>query len=93
MRKVIVSAAQMSCSWDLDKNIEKAENIVCKAAKDGAKIILLQELFETPYFCQQEKYEYLNLAKPLMENRAVLHFQKTAKDLGVVLPISFYERV
>jgi N-carbamoylputrescine amidase len=92
MRKVIVAATQMSCSWDLDANLNKAEKLVRAAAKEGADIILLQELFETPYFCQQEKYEYLKLAKTIEENRAVNHFQKIAKELHIVLPISFFEK-
>jgi N-carbamoylputrescine amidase len=91
MRKITVAATQMSCSWNADATLIKAENLVRAAAKQGANIILLQELFETPYFCQQEKYEYLKLAKTLQENRAVNHFKKIAKELGVVLPISFFE--
>ncbi|MDR2192484.1 MAG: N-carbamoylputrescine amidase [Endomicrobium sp.] len=92
MRKIKVAAAQTSCSWDLDENISKAEKLVRDAAKSGANIILLPELFETPYFCQVEKYEYLKLAKTVEENRAVNHFKAVAKELGVVLPISFFEK-
>jgi N-carbamoylputrescine amidase len=93
MRKVIVAASQMGCGWNLDENMQRAEKLVRGAAKSGANIVLLQELFETPYFCQQEKYEYLKLAKPLNENRAVKHFQSIAKELSIVLPISFFEKV
>jgi len=92
MRKVIVAATQMSCSWDLAANLSKATKLVRSAAKKGANIILLQELFETPYFCQQENYEYLKLAKTIKENQAVHHFQKIAKELNIVLPISFFEK-
>ncbi|MCO7175344.1 N-carbamoylputrescine amidase [Sporolactobacillus kofuensis] len=92
MRKVKVAATQMSCSWSIDDNIRKAEALVRKAAAEDAQIILLQELFETPYFCQKEKTEYYALAKALEENKAILHFQKIARELHVVLPISFYER-
>ncbi|MDR3243405.1 MAG: N-carbamoylputrescine amidase [Elusimicrobiota bacterium] len=92
MRKVIVAATQMSCSWDLAANLSKATKLVRSAAKKGANIILLQELFETPYFCQQENYEYLKLAKTIKENQAVNHFQKIAKELNIVLPISFFEK-
>ena len=53
---------------------------------------LLQELFETPYFCQKEKPEYYRYATTLEENRAVSHFRKIAAELGVVLPVSFYEK-
>ena len=82
----------MSCTGSVQENIEKAERLVRKAAADGAQIILLPELFENWYFCQERNYESYKLAKPLMENDAVLHFQKVAKELSVVLPISFYER-
>ncbi len=93
MRKVKVAATQMHCSWNAEETLEKADQLVRKAAKQGANIILLQELFETPYFCQLQKYEYLDIAKPLEENSAVNHFKKVAKELNVVLPISFFERV
>ena len=92
MRIVKVAATQMKCSWDREATLKKAEELVRKAAVEGANIILLQELFETPYFCQQERYEYLELATLLNENPAILRFREIAKELGVVLPISFYER-
>jgi N-carbamoylputrescine amidase len=92
MRMVKVAATQMSCSWDIDDNIRKADSLVREAAKKGAQIILLQELFETPYFCQKEKSDYYRYATELEHNRAVNHFQGVAKELGVVLPISFYEK-
>jgi len=91
MRKVTLAATQMSCSWDAAATLEKAERLVREAAAQGANIILLQELFETPYFCQKENYDYLNLAKPPAENPAVNRFQKIARELSVVLPISFFE--
>lgn len=92
MREVKVAATQMSCSWNRSETLEKADALVRKAAALGANIILLQELFETPYFCQMQKFEYMNLATTLAENPAVKHFQKVAKELDVVLPISFFEK-
>ena len=92
MRKVKVCATQMSCSNNIDENISKAENLVRKAAKQGAQIILLQELFETPYFCQKEKSDYYVYATELEQNKAINHFKEIAKELKVVLPISFYEK-
>jgi len=92
MRKIKVAATQMSCSSDVDENIQKAEKLVREAADKGAQIILLQELFETPYFCQKQKSDFFSYAKPVEENRAVQHFQKIAQELQVVLPVSFYER-
>ncbi|GGO06998.1 N-carbamoylputrescine amidase [Saccharibacillus kuerlensis] len=92
MRKVKVAATQMSCTWDIDDNIRKAEALVRKAAAEGAQVILLQELFETPYFCQKEKAEYYQYATELESNKAIHHFKQIAKELEVVLPISFYEK-
>lgn len=92
MRKVKVAATQMSCSWDKSETLMKADALVRKAAGEGANIILLQELFETPYFCQLQKFEYFNLATKAEENPAIKHFQKVAKELNVVLPISFFEK-
>lgn len=91
MRKVKVAAIQMACSRNIFDNINNAEKLVREAAKNGAQIILLQELFENVYFCQKEKLEYTLFAKTIENNDAVLHFTELAKELGVVLPISFYE--
>lgn len=92
MTKIKVAATQMACTWDLKENLKTAEKLIRTAAEKGAQIILLQELFETPYFCQQENYEYFELATPLTENRAISKFSFLAKELQVVLPISFFER-
>ncbi|WP_186576381.1 N-carbamoylputrescine amidase [Aquibacillus kalidii] len=93
MRKVKVAATQMSCSTNIDENIRKADNLVREAAEQGAQIILLQELFETPYFCQKEKADYYIYATELENNKAINHFKALAKELKVVLPISFYEKM
>lgn len=90
-RLVTVAATQMSCSWDRQANIAKAEQLVRQAAAQGAQIILIQELFETPYFCQKPNPEYLQMATPTDENPAIKHFQAIARELQVVLPISFFE--
>ncbi len=92
MRKVTVAAVQMQCDKSRDKNIEKAEKMVREAAKKGANVILLPELFENLYFCQEKRYDYYELAESLWENKAVQSFQKLSKELNVVLPISFYEK-
>lgn len=91
-KKIKVAAIQMCCSRKAEDNIAKADRLVREAAAKGAQIILLPELFERPYFCQERRYEYYDFAKPTEENAAVRHFRKVAKDLGLVLPISFYER-
>ena len=92
MRKVTVAATQMSCSCNIEENIAKADKLVREAAAQGAQIILIQELFETPYFCQKEKSDYYVYATEVEANKAVNHFRKVAKELQVVLPISFYEK-
>jgi len=92
MRKVRVAAVQMACTADRERNIAKAEAMVRQAAAQGARIILLQELFETPYFCQQEKPEFFDLALPAEENPALLRLRSLARELAVVIPVSFFER-
>ena len=92
MRKVKVAAVQMRCTENVNENIANAEKLVREAAADGAQIILLPELFERQYFCQERQYEYYEFAKPVEENDAVKHFAKVAEELKVVLPISFYEK-
>src|SRR5882672_10216630 len=91
-RPVTVAATQFSCSWDASANIAKAEAAVREAAKRGAQVILLPELFETPYFCIEQDVRHLSLAQPLEQSRAVQRFQAVARELEIVLPISFFER-
>ncbi|MGO4622203.1 N-carbamoylputrescine amidase [Ensifer sp. 2YAB10] len=92
MSEVTVAATQMACNWNIDENIEKAEELVRLAHEDGAQIVLLQELFQTPYFCLEQTIDHLDLAASLGEDRAIRHFRTVAKELGVVLPISYYEK-
>ena len=91
--KVKLAATQMTISWDIDNNIKKACDMVRKAAKEGANVILLQELFQTPYFCQKEKYEYFDLAiSNIYESDFYKTFENLARELNVVIPLSFFER-
>jgi len=92
MRNVKYAGIQMQCSRSVEENIAKADKMVREAAANGAQIILLPELFERQYFCQERNYDYYAFATPVDENPAVKHFQKVAAELKVVLPISFYER-
>ena len=92
MRNVTVAAIQMSIPETPEKSVEKAEKLVRKAAAEGANVILLPELFENWYFCQERRYDSYKLALPLEENPAVRRFQTVAKELSGVLPISFYEQ-
>ena len=92
MRNVTVATTQMACGCDIQQNIATATELVTKAANAGANIILLQELFETPYFCQVHDFDYFTLATAVEDNAAINHFKQLAKELEVVLPISFYEK-
>jgi len=92
MNKVTLAATQMSCSWDIEENINKAESLVRSAAADGANIILIQELFETPYFCIEIDQNHFDLAKPFKNHPTVNRMSNLAKELDVVIPVSFFER-
>jgi N-carbamoylputrescine amidase len=92
MRQVTIAATQMECDWDRHGNIARAERLVRQAAADGANIILIQELFETPYFCQDQFHDHFNLAQPFDGNPLIAHFAALAAELGVVLPVSYFER-
>ncbi len=92
MSEVTVAAIQMKMSNDPTENRSHAEALVREAAAQGAQIALLPELFERPYFCQERRYEYLSYALPVLENPAVLRMQIVAKELGIVIPVSLFER-
>ncbi len=83
---------QMQVANDLDRNIETAIEFIKEAAHHGANIILLPELFENYYFCQVEREEYFSWAHPVENHPFLGKFQDLAKSLGVVLPVSFFER-
>ena len=91
-QQVTIAAIQMRCSRDREESLATAERMVREAAAKGAQIILLPELFERQYFCQERRYDYYDFAEPTEENKAVQMGMRLAKELGVVLPISFYER-
>ena len=87
-----VAATQMACSWDIEANIARAEGLVCDAAARGAQIVLIQELFETPYFCIEQEFKHLELARPVDDCALIQRMAKLAGELGVVLPVSWFER-
>ena len=91
-RPVTLAATQFACSWDAQANLATAERLVREAAERGAQVILLQELFETPYFCIEQDTRHLALATSLAENAAVRRLAPIARELEVVLPVSFFER-
>jgi N-carbamoylputrescine amidase len=92
METIKVAAVQMGCLGSEDENLAKAEHLARTAASDGANIILLPELFEREYFCQQRRYDFYDFAVPVGESTAVLLMSKVAADTGAVIIASFYER-
>ena len=92
MTDLTIAVTQMTCSWDRDANIAEAERLIREAASAGARLILVQELFETPYFCAEQEPKHYDLAAPFEGNPLIVHFAALAKELDVVLPISFFER-
>ena len=92
MREVVIAATQMACSWDTDANVDRAEALVRKAAGQGANVVLIQELFQTPYFCAEQKHEYRDLARPMEGHPVIARMQDLARELQVVMPVSFFEK-
>ena len=92
MTQLSVAALQMAMGDDLAVNVATAERLVRNAAAQGAQVILIPELFEGPYFCKDQLPEHLDRAVPLEGHPTVAHFAALAAELGVVLPLSIYER-
>ena len=90
--KIKVAATQMSCDWEIENNIKKFIILIEEAAEQGANIVLLQELFQTPYFCIQYDEEIFKLAQPFENNTLIKKMSEVAKKHKVVLPISFFEK-
>jgi N-carbamoylputrescine amidase len=91
-REVTLAATQMSCGRDIEENVAKAERLVRDAARGGANIVLLQELFETPYFPIDQDAQCFDFARPLEGHPTIERMRSLAKDLAVVVPVSFFER-
>lgn len=90
-RTVKVAATQMACGPGADANLDRAEALVRRAADQGAQVVLLQELFETPYFCKDQDAALFALARPVDGNPVIARFADVARELSVVLPLSFFE--
>ena len=90
--KVKLAASQMSCSSNYEENIKKATELVHKASKEGADMLLLQELFERNYFCQIENYDRFDFAEEYSNSKTLEYFSNLAKEEKIVLPISFFEK-
>lgn len=92
MRPITVAATQFACSSDLPSNADRAEALARDAARQGANVVLIQELFAAPYFCIEQHPTYFDLALPLEGHPLVARFAALARELGVVIPVSFFER-
>lgn len=92
MTQVTVAATQMACSWDIQDNLNRVEQLIRSAARQGANIILIQELFEAPYFCIEQNDTHFTLANELNNHPYLPRFQALAEELNVVLPYSYFEK-
>ena len=92
MQKVKIACVQMRCESDRAQNIKKAEKFVEEAVKNGANIVLLPELFERPYFCQERNYGYYKFAEETEQNLAVKALLPLSTKYKTVIPVSFYEK-
>jgi N-carbamoylputrescine amidase len=91
-KTVTIAAIQTSLNADVATNVSKISDLVIQAAKQGAQVILPPELFESPYFCREERDRFFDWAHPVENHPTIAHFQKLAKDLHIVIPVSFFER-
>ncbi len=98
-QKIRAACIQFACGTpagsdpeQVKRNIEIADRLTREAAADGAKIVLLPELFERKYFCQERNYDYYEMALPILENPAVQHFAEVCRELQIVMPVSVFER-
>jgi len=92
MRNVTLAATQMACGPDRAQNIARAKMLARSAREQGAEVILIQELFETPYFCKDQLAKHFALASPFEGNVLIAEFRALARELKAVLPLSFFER-
>jgi len=91
-RTVVVAAIQCPLGGARADNLARVEKHVREAAARGAQVILPPELFEGPYFCREEKAEWFAEARSLEDDEAVARMRDVARELGVVVPVSFFER-
>ena len=92
MRTVSLAVIQFSCTWSREENVATADRLVRQAARDGANVVLIPELFETPYFCAVQNHDYFRFAQPLIDHPTIEHFRRVAAELDVVIPVSVFER-
>jgi N-carbamoylputrescine amidase len=91
-RVITVAAVQCALGGARAENIARVESLVRDAAARGAQVVLPPELFEGPYFCREENAEWFAEARPVAEDEGVSRLRRVAAELGVVIPVSFFER-
>ncbi|KDN26488.1 carbon-nitrogen hydrolase [Vibrio fortis] len=92
-RVVKFAALQLTKSWDLEDNLNKAKQAIREAASNGANVILPQELFASPYFCKKQEAKYFELAEETENCLLIKEMSALAKELGIVIPVSYFEKV
>ena len=91
-RQITVAAIQCPLGGSREENVARVEKLVREAAKKGGQVILPPELFEGPYFCRHERESFFDLARPFEGNETIRRFAGVARELGVAIPVSFFER-
>lgn len=89
---LVVGAVQFACRETVEKNVARVTELVREAAARGARVVLPPELFEGPYFCREERDTYFAWARPAEGHPTLRHFQELARELSIVIPVSFFER-
>jgi N-carbamoylputrescine amidase len=93
MAETTIAVIQMASESDEAKNLDRAESLIREAAvEEGAQVVVLPELFSTPYFCQEESSEHFRLARPASGNLFIERFARLAGQHRVVMPFSFFEK-
>jgi N-carbamoylputrescine amidase len=87
-----IAVVQAALPGPLDANVARVEELVLAASARGACVVLMPELFEGPYFCREEREAFFELAKPVAGHPTIARFRELASQLGVVIPVSFFER-
>lgn len=91
-REITVAAVQCALPGTREENVERVLGHVRAAAAAGAQIVLPPELFEGPYFCRHEHEDFFAWARPFANNETIARVSALAKELSIVVPVSFFER-
>ncbi|MCG9890371.1 MAG: N-carbamoylputrescine amidase [Thermosynechococcaceae cyanobacterium MS004] len=87
-----VAAIQIALTDECATNLKHLTGWIREAAAAGAQVILPSELFEGHYFCREEREDWFARAHPVQDHPTIAYFQALAAELGVVIPVSFFEK-